>query len=443
MAFYICNTPVAKMMSKLFRSNSTSSLASRSTSLPEISQKSGIIHSEEYEFSDVDLKLGDWNLPKTDFHIRTIEQVYGINKEYETCYLFSPAQIKAHIKKGHHFLHIGLVQVGVKPLIRSGLNNSILLALRNTRHIRFNDGLLGTIETSLSNEPVHFECFPNFTVYLHDPHVMKALTINIKTHGTLMVQGTSQLALIYRVYYKCIKTNMNVGTLDRKKIQNPDQDSELDFIQQLADGSVRLSFDKSRFKSPLDDYRPRSPIELSRTSLPYKQPPILLRDRPTSQASSSRPLAPFPRSRRDLGPEFEGVKTRSQVCTPYYTAKQESVVDQDDNNSQKTKASAYCIYEPNPKLPPLVNPGNDDGSRQPWRPLPRLASMATATASGGLDGGGLEKILDLGLRLATISATMELTGLALRPGLGHNGARRSRPPSWRGFVDRSVGLVGF
>ena len=114
------------MLSKLFRSNSTSSLASRSTSLPEIPQESGIIHSDEYEMSDVDLKLGDWNLPKvptkefyrsswnlntfkTDFHIRTIEQVYGINKEYETCYLFNPAQIKAHKKKGHHFIHIGLV----------------------------------------------------------------------------------------------------------------------------------------------------------------------------------------------------------------------------------------------------------------------------------------------------------------------------------------------
>ncbi|KAK9988116.1 hypothetical protein SO802_028355 [Lithocarpus litseifolius] len=369
------------------------SLASRSTSLPEIPQESGIINSEEYEMSDLDLKLGDWNLPKvptkefyksfawtlnsfkTDFHVRTIEQVYGINKEYETCNLFNPAQIKAHLKKGHHFLHIGLVQVGVKPLIRSGLNNSVLLALRDTRHIRFNDSLLGTVQASLSNGQVHFDCFPNFTVHLHDNNVMQALTLNIKTHGTLMTQGTSQIALIYRVYYKCIKTNMNVGALDRKKvgetlliqtnihgkvqvprtlrwdeisfpddwklhnenhpllIQEPDQDPELDFVQQLADGSVSLSFDKSRFRSPLDDYKLRPPIDLSR--FPSQQPPILLRDRPVSQASSSRPLAPFPRSRRDLGPEFQGVKTRSQVSTPCYTAKQDSVVDQDDNNNPK------------------------------------------------------------------------------------------------------------
>ena len=106
---------------------------------------------------------------KTDYHVKTIEQVYGINKEFETCYLLYSPTIKAHKKQGHNFLHIGLVQVGVKPLIREGLNGSILMTLRDTRHIRFNDSLLGTTETSLSDGPVHFNCFPNFTVHLHDP----------------------------------------------------------------------------------------------------------------------------------------------------------------------------------------------------------------------------------------------------------------------------------
>ena len=32
-----------------------------------------------------------------------------------------------------------------------------------------------------------------------------------------MVQGTSQIALIYRVYYKCMRTNMNVGALNRSE----------------------------------------------------------------------------------------------------------------------------------------------------------------------------------------------------------------------------------
>ena len=55
------------------------------------------------------------------------------------------------------------------------------MALRDTRRITFDDSLLGTIEISLSCGPVHFDYFPNFTVSLHDPHIMKALTLNIKT----------------------------------------------------------------------------------------------------------------------------------------------------------------------------------------------------------------------------------------------------------------------
>ena len=103
-------------------------------------------------------------------------------------------------------------------MIREGLNYSIPMALRDTRHIQFDDSLLGTIQTSLSCGPIYFDCFPNFTVSLHDPHIMKALTLNIKTQGTLMVQGTHQSALIYRVYYKCIRTNLNIQALDKRKM---------------------------------------------------------------------------------------------------------------------------------------------------------------------------------------------------------------------------------
>ena len=132
----------------------------------------------------MNLNLGDWNIPKvptnqtyksswslkkafkTDYHVKTIEQVYGINKEYKICYLFSPSTLTTHQKEGHNFLHIGLVQVGVKPLIREGLNCSILMAIRDTRHIRFEGSLLGTIQTSLSSGPINFDYFPNFTVSL-------------------------------------------------------------------------------------------------------------------------------------------------------------------------------------------------------------------------------------------------------------------------------------
>ena len=164
-----------------------------------------------------------------------------------------------------------------------------------------------------------------------------------------MVQGASQIALIYRIYYKCLRTNLNAGALDKRRprettliqnidprsniqvpkthqwskvtfpenwtlenenfplqIQDPARNPDLDFVQQLADGSVRLSFNQSRFRFPpsLDDPRFRSPIH---QPLPSKQSHLPLIDRLASQCSSSRPHVPFPRSRRDLGLELQGV----------------------------------------------------------------------------------------------------------------------------------------
>ena len=52
-------------MNRLFRSNSsTNSRSSIPPSIPEIPQDGGFLNSEEYSISDVDLKLGDWNIPK-------------------------------------------------------------------------------------------------------------------------------------------------------------------------------------------------------------------------------------------------------------------------------------------------------------------------------------------------------------------------------------------
>ena len=120
-------------------------------------------------------------------------------------------------------------------------------------------------------------------------------------------------------------------------LRNP----ELDVVQQLADGTVRLSFDQSRFRSPLEyEPSPRSSLDLHQDTYQeprsrsvdlhqlFGQPAILLRDRPASQCNSSRTRTP-------RSAQFQGVKDHSQVSTPCYTAKQDSVADQEeDSNSQ-------------------------------------------------------------------------------------------------------------
>ena len=120
-----------------------------------------IVNSEEYSMKDIDrnlLEWNKWNIPteKTDkiyqqtsfskisflrdYTIKNVERTYSLYNEYETIQLFLIESINRH-KEKYAFLHIGLVQVAVKPLTREALNTSVSLCLRDDRHLRFNDSL--------------------------------------------------------------------------------------------------------------------------------------------------------------------------------------------------------------------------------------------------------------------------------------------------------------
>lgn len=116
--------------------------------------------------------------------------------------MFTQRQIDQHLERKYNYLHIGLVQVVVKPLIRAGLPNSIFLCVRDGRHRKFTNSLLGIVDSILGEGPIYFNCFPNFSVALSNTNVLKALTLNVQTQGYDMDPGLQNLAIIYRVLYK-------------------------------------------------------------------------------------------------------------------------------------------------------------------------------------------------------------------------------------------------
>ena len=65
-------------------------------------------------------------------------------------------------------MHIGSVQVAVKPLTRLNINASVLLWLRDAKFLNFRISILGMIQSSLFNGPIHFDVFPNLTISLDD-----------------------------------------------------------------------------------------------------------------------------------------------------------------------------------------------------------------------------------------------------------------------------------
>jgi hypothetical protein len=81
----------------------------------------------------------------------------------------------------------------------------VLLILKDARFKVFEPSLLGMVEASLYNGPIHFNCYPDLTISLDDGAPEKALTLNIETSEYEMIEGSRPLALIYRIYYKLLK----------------------------------------------------------------------------------------------------------------------------------------------------------------------------------------------------------------------------------------------
>ena len=158
-------------MSRLFRTSSSVNSRSPMTSIPDF------INQEEHSYENISQDLSNWNIPsveskeiykstfadnfKTNYNVKTVEKIYAINKEHESCYLLTNEIRKKYKKKNCNFIHIGLVQIAVKPLSVKGINSSILLCLRDSRFINYVPSILGIMESSLRNGPIHFNCFPD------------------------------------------------------------------------------------------------------------------------------------------------------------------------------------------------------------------------------------------------------------------------------------------
>ncbi|KAL5159220.1 polyprotein [Glycine soja] len=94
----------------------------------------------------------------------------------------------------------------IKPLIDMGIDAAVLMCLRDIRHNQFEDSLIGTVETSLGQGPIYFNCYPNKTVSLMGRNILDSLFLNIHFHGLDMKEGSIPAALIYRIQYKVMNT---------------------------------------------------------------------------------------------------------------------------------------------------------------------------------------------------------------------------------------------
>jgi hypothetical protein len=141
---------------------------------------------------------------KAKYAIKQIEQTVQISKNKQIINLINKKDLESF--KDYNFIHVGLIQVALKPLTLLGLNSSIMAYVRDGRCNNFKQSLAALIETSLCHGPVYFQIAPNLSLSMTDRHLSESLQLNVHTNGYDFKEGSEIIAVCYRVYYKVLNT---------------------------------------------------------------------------------------------------------------------------------------------------------------------------------------------------------------------------------------------
>jgi hypothetical protein len=234
------------------------------------------------------------------------------------------------------------------------------MLLRYARFTYFQTSILGMVQTSLYNGPIYFDTFPDITLALSDVNIVKALTLNVLTSGYNMLEGSQPLVIIYRIYYKLLKTNLNPQAVIKNSgnstlliqsstrdaniriprmmkwseislpsewlIENVSQpakissdDTNLNYIQQYLNRSVKISFadlNLSRVEKPLS-------INEGINSFAVNQIINSFADLTTTEGFQRRDkdIETFLADSSSSDFKLKEISTNSQVCSAFYSTK--------------------------------------------------------------------------------------------------------------------------
>lgn len=60
------------------------------------------------------------------------------------------------------------------------------------------------METSLRPRPVYFNVYPDLSLSLRDSNLLKAASLNTKTHVYEFLSRSKTIVIIYRIHYKAL-----------------------------------------------------------------------------------------------------------------------------------------------------------------------------------------------------------------------------------------------
>ncbi|KAH0664623.1 hypothetical protein KY285_025829 [Solanum tuberosum] len=155
--------------------------------------------------------------------------------------------------------------------------------------------MLGVLQSNLADGPVYFNCYPNFSVDINDPNVMDSLTLNVKTKNLNSKINTCEIAIIYRVYYRLMKTHLapkarHTSIRGETMLMEANHEHSSIFVPRTLQWKDILSSNDWRFENitqPFSSHSERSQIERV-IQFPDGSIELKFLDNPSRRSSSNR-----------------------------------------------------------------------------------------------------------------------------------------------------------
>ena len=70
---------------------------------------------------------------KTSYAIKIHEETFNIQNKFQTIQLLYKLALQEFLRKGSRYIHFGLVQIAIKPLVHTGVDIPVYTALRDKK----------------------------------------------------------------------------------------------------------------------------------------------------------------------------------------------------------------------------------------------------------------------------------------------------------------------
>jgi hypothetical protein len=201
----------------------------------------------------------------------SVSRIQQNNDVSQTIPLINAKEIQNEAKKhGTNYLHFGCIRVGISPLVHKGIDAYVLCTVRDMTHNKFTDSLIGGIVAPLSNGPVYFDCYPNFSAYTFDENIENILKLQIRTTGFDMCPTRTNISIQTRGCFR------HTNTLFPAVLHTPSKTSQsstlvlTDPLNQKMEHQL-IKWENLSFPTDWVIDTPRAPIPRAITSAQIKE----------------------------------------------------------------------------------------------------------------------------------------------------------------------------